>query len=104
MCVFKTHSGQNYSSNHHQKEKKEVGKQQRRVWNEGDGLQGAEVKGSKGGKKSRAKPQRSTMESKPKEIKSEEGFEGGEWGSWISGEESDTKLRAVWLDTDVKHK
>lgn len=102
MCVFKAFPGQNYRSSI--TKKKEVGKQQRGVWNEGDGLQGAEVKGSKGGKKSRAETQRSAVESKPKEVKSEEGFEGGEWGSLTPGEENDVNPRAVWIDTDVKHR
>jgi len=44
------------------------------------------------------------MESKPKEMKSEEGFEGGEWGSLLPGEESNVNPPAVWIDMDAKHK
>lgn len=57
----------------------------------------------KGGKKSRAEAQRSAMENKPKEMKSE-GFASGKWGSLLPGEESNVNPRAVWTGTDVKHK
>lgn len=44
------------------------------------------------------------MESQPKEMESEEWFEGGKWGFSFPGEESNVNPRAVWTGTDVKHK
>lgn len=44
------------------------------------------------------------MESKPKEMKSDEGLEDGQWGFLLPEEEGDVNPRAVWIDTDVKQK
>lgn len=42
------------------------------------------------------------MESEPKEVKPDEEFEDGEWGSSLPEEEGDVSPRAVWIGTDVK--
>lgn len=95
----------NSRSKDHQKKKEgeDEENQQRRVWNEVKAV-AHKVQKLKASRKSRAEARRSATESKPKETKSDEGLEGGEWGFLIPEEEGDVNPRAAWTDKDVKQK
>lgn len=104
MCVFIILTRVSFRSEDHRKGKEgeDEGNQQRE-WNEMKAV-ARKVQKLKAGRKSRAEARRSATESKPKEMKSDEGLEDGQWGFLLPEEEGDVNPRAIWIDTDVKQK
>lgn len=105
MCVFIILTRVSFRCKDHRKGKEgeDEGNQQRREWNEMKAVT-RKVQKLKAGRKSRDEARRSATESKPKETKSDEGLEDGQWDFLLPEEEGDVNPRAIWIDTGVKKK